>query len=190
MKVLQTSLHDVKLFRPEPKPDDRGWFLRVLSADTYSKEGVDHTRLVQVNQSRSWRRTIRGLHMRRELSEAKLVRCAHGEIFDVVVDLRPWSPTFLRLETFRLDDVEHTQVYIPPGCAHGFQALSEIADVCYHVDAFYDPSLDVAIAWSDPDLGIEWPLDDPILSERDRTALPLAEVRPKLTEWFGSEPPR
>lgn len=189
MKVLDTSLHGVRLIQPEPRPDERGWFVRVFSADAYGDAAIDHTALVQENQSRSRRRTIRGLHTRAALAEAKLVRCAHGEIFDVVVDLRPWSPTFLHVEHFLLDDVAHTQVHIPPGCAHGFQALSEVADVCYRVDAYYDPSLDVAISYCDPELAIPWPLPDPIVSARDAAAPPLAEVKPHLAEWFGLEPP-
>jgi dTDP-4-dehydrorhamnose 3,5-epimerase len=185
MQIHETSLHGVKLIEPEPVSDERGWFLRVFSADRHAEAGIDHTRLVQENQSRSRRRTVRGLHTRSTLSEAKLVRCACGEIFDVVVDLRPWSPTFLQHERFILDDTRHLQVFIPPGCAHGFQALSETADVCYRVDAYYDPALDVAVAWNDPEIGIEWPLRNPIVSQRDRSAPSLDAIRPRLAEWFG-----
>jgi dTDP-4-dehydrorhamnose 3,5-epimerase len=187
VQICDTLLHEVKLIEPNPILDDRGWFMRVFSADIHGSAGIDHTKLVQESQSRSWMRTVRGLHMRRELSEAKLIRCAHGRIFDVVVDLRPWSPSFLKWESFLLDDLRHLQVYIPPGCAHGFQALSEIADVCYRVDAFYDPNLDVGIAWDDPQLGIPWPLEDPILSDRDRNAPPLAQILPHLENWFRQE---
>jgi dTDP-4-dehydrorhamnose 3,5-epimerase len=189
MQIHETSLHGVKLIETESVSDERGWFLRVFSADTYAEAGIDHTRLVQENQSRSRRRTIRGLHTRSTLSEAKLVRCASGQIFDVAVDLRPWSPTFARWERFTLDDRKHLQVYIPPGCAHGFQAMSEVADVCYRVDAYYDPALDVAVAWNDPQIGISWPLPDPILSQRDRSAPSLDEIRHRLPDWFGDTAP-
>jgi len=189
MDIHETSLHGVKLIEPTPIPDERGWFLRVFTADAYAQAGIDHTRFVQENQSRSRRGTVRGLHTRSQLSEAKLVRCARGEVFDVVVDLRPWSPTFLRWERFILDDDRHHQVFIPPGCAHGFQAVSDPADVCYRVDAYYDPALDVALAWDDPDLGVPWPLPDPILSERDQGAPSLKEILPRLTDWFGDSPP-
>lgn len=185
MQIHDTSLHGVRLVQPRPIPDERGWFMRVFSADEHARAGIDHTTLVQENQSRSRRGTIRGLHMRSELSEAKLVRCARGEIFDVVVDLRPWSPTFLRWESFDLDDERHLQVLIPPGCAHGFQVLSDLADVCYRVDAFYDPDLDVALAWDDPELTIPWPLADPVVSERDRKASGLSDIRPMLESWYG-----
>lgn len=183
--IENNTLHGLKIIRPRPIPDERGWFLRVFSADVYGEAGIDHTRLVQENQSRSRRGTIRGLHMRRELSEAKLVRCAHGAVFDVVVDLRPWSPSFLRWEQFRLDDRDQLQIYIPAGCAHGFQALTEVADVCYRVDAFYDPSVEAALAWDDEELAIPWPLADPILSDRDRSAPSLREIRGSLEQWYG-----
>lgn len=189
MEIRDASLHGVKVFHPEVRPDERGFFLRVFDAQLYADAGIDHTGLVQENQSRSRQRTIRGLHARSNLTEAKLVRCIRGEVFDVVVDLRPWSPTFLEWENFTLDDVTHAQIYIPPGCAHGLQALSDMADVGYRVDAYYDPSFDVAISYADPDLAIPWPLDDPVVSERDRAAPKLTEVRDHLTDWYGSEPP-
>jgi dTDP-4-dehydrorhamnose 3,5-epimerase len=189
MVIHETTIHGVKLVEPQPIPDDRGWYMRVFSADIHAQAGIDHTKLVQENQMRSRRRVIRGLHTRTELSEAKLVRCTHGEVFDVVVDLRPWSPSFLSWENFILDDSRNLQVYIPPGCAHGVQALSEIADICYRVDDFYRPELDAAVAWDDPELAIPWPLEDPVLSERDRAAPALSEVRPQLETWYGEREP-
>ncbi len=189
MEVRETTLHGVLVFEPRPVADHRGFFTRTLSADVLARAGIDHTRLVQESQSRSVRRTIRGMHTRRELTEAKLVRCAHGAVLDVVVDVRPWSPTFLRAEGFELDDRAHRQVYLPPGFLHGFQALSETADVVYRMDAFHQPGLDAAVHHADPELGIEWPLADPILSERDATAPPLRDVRPHLVQWYGTEPP-
>jgi dTDP-4-dehydrorhamnose 3,5-epimerase len=129
---------------------------------------------------------VRGLHVRRTLAEAKLVRCARGRVYDVVVDLRPWSPTYRRWESFVLDDVEHRHVFIPPGCAHGFQALTELADVCYHHDAVYDPDVSVAVAWDDPELAIPWPLPNPVLSDADRSAPTLAAVEQELPTWFGT----
>lgn len=189
MLIHETSLHGVKLIEPKPIPDERGWYMRVFSSDIHGQAGIDHTRLVQENQMRSRQRVIRGLHMRSQLSEAKLIRCSHGEVFDVAVDLRPWSPTFLRWEHFMLDDRSNNQVYIPAGCAHGLQAISEVADVCYRVDAFYEPALEAAVSWSDPELGIPWPLADPILSERDRAAPTLEEIKPRLADWYGTHEP-
>lgn len=190
MEIVETSVDGVILFELEAKQrDERGFFLRAFDAELYAAAGIDHTRLVQENQSRSRQRTIRGLHTRSNLSESKLVRCARGEIFDAVVDLRPWSPTFLRWESFTLSDANFRQLWIPPGCGHGFQALSEVVDVCYRVDSPYDPALDVAVSYCDPEIGIPWPLDDPVVSDRDAAAPTLSEIRPHLTDWYGSEPP-
>jgi dTDP-4-dehydrorhamnose 3,5-epimerase len=110
-------------------------------------------------------------------------------VFEVVLDLRPWSPTFLRCETIVLDDRAHRQLWVPPGLVHGFQVTSEEADVCYRMDAAYAPGLDISVAWDDPDLAIAWPLRPPILSARDQAAPRLAEVRPSLENWFGTQPP-
>jgi dTDP-4-dehydrorhamnose 3,5-epimerase len=185
MRFEHTSLPGVILIEPEPILDDRGFFVRVLSADLFAQAGIDHATFVQENQSRSRQRTIRGLHLRAAPGEAKMVRCTAGEVFDVLVDLRPASPTFGRWERFILDDRRHLQLYIPPGVAHGFQALSKDADVCYRHDRFYDAEMDVAVAWNDPEIGIEWPLADPILSARDRNAPRLGDLRPQLEKWFG-----
>jgi dTDP-4-dehydrorhamnose 3,5-epimerase len=186
MLFESTSLPGVVLIESQPILDDRGFFVRVLSADLFAQAGIDHAKFVQENQSRSRQRTIRGLHLRAAPGEAKMVRCTSGEVFDVLVDLRPASPTFARWEHFILDDRRHLQLYIPPGVAHGFQAVSEIADVCYRHDQFYDPSLDVAVAWNDPEIGIDWPLSDPILSTRDHDAPPLSQLKTRLAEWFGT----
>lgn len=189
MDIQLTRLHGVVRIRPAPILDSRGWFTRVFDVDEHARAGIDHTTFVQENQSRSRRGVLRGLHTRSELREAKLVRCARGRVFDVVVDLRPWSPTFCQVEHFTLDDEQHLQILIPPGCGHGFQVVSDEADVCYRVDAAYEPGKDVAIAWDDPELAIPWPLREPIMSERDATAPPLEELRPQLARWFGTSPP-
>ena len=184
--ITETSIPGLLTIRPRPIADERGWFMRSFSAAEYAAAGIDQAALVQENHSRSRRGVLRGLHTRGELREAKLIRAVRGEIFDVVVDLRPGSPTFLQWRSFILDDAAHLQLRIPAGCAHGFQALSDFADVCYKVDAAYDPALDVTIAWDDPELAIEWPLREPVLSDRDRLAPPLSAVREHLGEWFGT----
>ena len=186
LRVHASSIPGVLVFQPEPHADDPGFFVRTLSADVLGQAGIDHSRFVQENQSRSRRGALRGLHLRADGGEAKLVRCSHGQVFDVVVDLRPSLPTFGRWESFVLDDVEHLHLHAPRGCAHGFQVLSEVADTCYHHDQFYDPALDEAVAWNDPDIGIRWPLPDPTLSERDRSAPQLRHIRAQLDEWFGA----
>ena len=150
---------------------------------------MDASCFVQENQSRSRRGTLRGLHCRRELTEGKLVRCARGRVFEAIVDLRPWSPTFLAQEHLVLDDRDHRQVFVPPGCAHGFLVLSGWADICYRHDDVYQPTLEVGVRWDDPDLAIPWPEVPSTLSERDRHLPVLAEVRGLLAGWFGSEAP-
>jgi dTDP-4-dehydrorhamnose 3,5-epimerase len=182
------SLQDVLVLEPEPFHDARGFFVRTMSAAALRDAGLDYTRFVEESQSRSVRRVVRGLHGRAALSEGKLVRCARGEIFEVVLDLRPWSATFLRWDSMLLDDATHRQVWIPPGFVHGFQALSEYADVCYRMDAVHEPSLDVTVAFDDPELAIPWPLAHPIVSDRDRSAPSLAETRLRLDDWFGAAP--
>lgn len=183
------SLQDLLVLEPVPIPDERGFFVRTMSAEVLHGSGIDPASFVQENQSRSCHRTLRGLHFRRELRERKVVRCARGEVFAVVVDLRPWSATFGRWEHVGLDDRDHRQVVVPAGCGFGFQVLSDWADVCYKHDATYAPELDGSLAWNDPDLRIPWPFADPILSQRDRTAPTLAEIRPFLASWFGDRPP-
>jgi len=188
MQIEPWSLQDVVLFRSESFEDHRGFFLRTMSASTLAEAGLDHRAFVEESQSRSRGGVLRGLHGRAALSEGKLVRCARGEIFEVVLDLRPTSSTFLEWDSLVLDDRSNLQVWIPPGFVHGFQVISDEADVCYRMDAIHEPELDIAVAWDDPDLGIDWPIADPILSERDRSAPSLAALRPQLDEWFT--PPR
>ncbi len=160
-----------------------------MSADILELAGIDPGSFVQENQSRSRRGTLRGLHMRRELRESKVVRCARGTIFEAVVDLRPWSPTFGQWQSFTLDDIDHRQIFVPAGCAHGFQVISDWADVCYKHDAYYAPDLEAALAWNDPELRIPWPIARPILSPRDAGAPQLSMLRSSLAQWFGSEAP-
>jgi dTDP-4-dehydrorhamnose 3,5-epimerase len=185
-RVRPATLRDVLVVEPEPIRDDRGFFVRTLDAATLRAAGVDPTAFVQENQSRSRRGTLRGLHGRSRLEESKLVRCARGSIFEVVVDLRPWSETFGKWESFTLDDEEHREVYVPAGCVHGFLALTDEVDVCYHHDAVYDPTLEIAVRWDDPDLSIAWPERSPSLSARDRDAPALADVRDRLGDWYGT----
>ena len=176
MQVTTTSVHGLLVFTPTPHRDERGFFSRTFDAEIAHAHGVDPHRFSQDSISRSARGVIRGLHLRSGKGEAKLVRCSYGAVFDVVVDLRPDSPTFLEWQSFELRDDTCRSIYIPAGCAHGFQALSEPADVAYRIDRPHDPTEDVAIAFDDPQLGIPWPLPPTLVSERDRTALPLSTV--------------
>lgn len=162
------------LFRPIPHADERGFFSRTFDADVARAAGLDPAAFAQDSISRSARGVIRGLHTRRGSGEAKLVRCSYGVVFDVVVDLRAASPTFRNWESFELRDTEQTSLYVPAGCAHGFQALTDPADVSYRIDRPHDPAEDVSIAYDDPELAIPWPAPVTVMSRRDRRALPLA----------------
>jgi dTDP-4-dehydrorhamnose 3,5-epimerase len=174
MKVTPVAqIAGVLLFEPTPHVDERGFFSRTFDADVAREAGVDPCGFAQDSLSRSARGVIRGLHLRSGRGEAKLVRCSYGAIFDVVVDLRQESPTYLNWASFELRDTEQTSLFIPAGCAHGFQALTEPADVSYRIDRPHDPSEDVSIAFDDPELGIEWPLPVSIMSRRDHDARSL-----------------
>jgi dTDP-4-dehydrorhamnose 3,5-epimerase len=164
------------LFEPAPHVDERGFFSRTFDAEVMRGAGLDPDAFVQDSISRSRAGVVRGLHVRRGKGEAKLVRCSYGAIFDVVVDLRHDSPTYLHWESFELRDDEQVSLYVPAGCAHGFQARTDPADVSYRIDRWHDPAEDVSIAFDDPELGIPWPLPVTAMSPRDRQAAPLAEA--------------
>lgn len=168
------------LFQPTPHVDERGFFSRTFDAAVAMAAGIDPASFVQDSLSRSGRGVVRGLHLRSGAGEAKLVRCSYGAIFDVVVDLRPESPTYRNWESFELRDTEQTSLYVPSGCAHGFQALTEPADMSYRIDRAHDPAEDVTIAFDDPELGIPWPLPVHAMSQRDRQAPPLSAVLERL----------
>ena len=164
------------LFRPTPHVDARGFFSRTFDAAVMRTAGIDPGAFVQDSLSRSARGVLRGLHLRGGQGEAKLVRCSYGAVFDVIVDLRPGSPTYRNWESFELRDAEQVSLYVPAGCAHGFQALTDPADVSYRIDREHDPSEDVTIAHDDNELGIPWPLPVTGMSQRDRLAPSLSAV--------------
>jgi dTDP-4-dehydrorhamnose 3,5-epimerase len=168
------------LFTPAPHVDERGFFCRTFDAEIAHAAGIDPAAFAQDSLSRSIRGVVRGLHVRRGAGEAKLVRCSYGAVFDVIVDLRPGSPTYRNWESFELRDSNQASLYVPAGCAHGFQALTEPADVSYRIDRPHDPAEDVSIAFDDPELAIPWPLPVTIRSERDRQAPSLATAEKLL----------
>jgi dTDP-4-dehydrorhamnose 3,5-epimerase len=177
--VLPTELEGTVLLEPAVHADARGFFLETFRRDLWGEHGVD-VDVVQHNHSRSARGTLRGLHFQTEPGQAKIVRCARGRIFDVAVDLRRDSTTYGRWEGQLLDDESHRQLYVPIGFAHGFVVLSEVADVAYLCSSVYDPATEAGIAWNDPTVGVEWPVPDPLVSERDRGAPTLAEIAETL----------
>ena len=164
------------LFQPAPHVDERGFFSRTFDADVARDAGVNPDGFAQDSLSRSARGVIRGMHIRSGTGESKLVRCSYGAIFDVIVDLRPGSPTYLNWASFELRDTEQASLYVPAGCAHGFQALTDPADVSYRIDRPHDPREDVSIAFDDPELAIPWPLPVTMMSHRDRAAESLASA--------------
>ncbi|HEY8808811.1 MAG TPA: dTDP-4-dehydrorhamnose 3,5-epimerase [Solirubrobacterales bacterium] len=174
-RVLETKLDGVVLLEPEVHGDARGFMVETYRRDGWAELGID-VEFVQHNHSRSSRGTLRGLHFQTEPGQAKLVRCPRGKIFDVAVDLRPDSPSYGQWEGHELNDETHRQLFVPVGFGHGFAVLSDIADVTYLLSSIYDPATEAGIAWDDPDVGVEWPVAKPLLSERDRQASRLCEV--------------
>ena len=162
------------LFEPTPYVDERGFFSRTFDRAVVRSAGIDPDGFEQDSVSRSARGVLRGMHLRSGRGEAKLVRCSYGRVFDVIVDLRPGSPTKGNQKHIELSGDTQVTLYVPAGCAHGFQALTDPADVSYRIDRPHDPAEDVAIAWDDPELAIPWPLPPAMLSERDRQAPLLA----------------
>jgi dTDP-4-dehydrorhamnose 3,5-epimerase len=180
MRTLPTSLAGLLHIEPAVHGDHRGFFAETFRADAWTDAGID-VAFVQDNHSRSHRGTLRGLHFQTAPGQAKLVRCARGAIFDVVVDLRRGSPTFGGWEGFVLDDESMRQLFLPIGFAHGFCVTSEVADVVYKCSSYYDSATEAGIAYDDPAIGIEWPTGvEPIVSERDTTAPRLADVADAL----------
>jgi dTDP-4-dehydrorhamnose 3,5-epimerase len=171
MVVIDTRLPGVKIIEPKTHGDARGFFLETFSLQRYREEAGITLPFVQDNHSRSRRRVLRGLHAQRRSPQGKLVRCARGEVFDVAVDIDPASSTFGQWVGVTLSDENHRQVWIPPGYAHGFLVLSEEADFEYKCTDYYRPDDEIGVLWNDPDIGIEWPLADPLLSAKD-AALP------------------
>ena len=180
MERLDTRLDGLVLLAPAAHRDLRGFFMETFRADAWAEAGVD-AEFVQDNHSRSRRGTLRGMHFQTSPGQAKLLRCARGAILDAVVDLRRGSPTFGAWEAHVLDDEVAHQLYVPIGFAHGFCVLSEEADVVYRCSSYFDAATEAQLAYDDPDVGIEWPADvEPIVSERDRTAPRLADIKDEL----------
>ncbi len=175
MKVCSTALPEVLVVEPEVFQDKRGFFLETYHARKYAEMGIPAV-FVQDNHSRSQHNTLRGLHAQGRHPQGKLVRVIQGEIFDVAVDIRPVSATFGRWVGVWLSAQNFRQVYVPPGFAHGFCVLSESAEVVYKCTDFHDPADEIGIVWNDPEIGIAWPVAEPILSDKDRRAPRLAEV--------------
>ena len=166
MRVIETTLAGVRLLEPTVFRDDRGLFLETFRADRFAAAGIPDN-FVQDNHSRSLRGTLRGLHWQWRKPQAKLVRVVNGSIFDVVVDVRRGSPTFGRWLGFEMSADRFTQLYVPVGFAHGFCVTSEVADVEYKCSDVYDPQGEAGLIWNDPAVGVDWPIETPLLSPKD-----------------------
>ncbi len=175
MQTQELSLLEVKKFTLKTYADERGFFRETFRSFPYSALGITCD-FVQDNHSMSKRGVIRGMHFQRSPGQAKLVTVVCGKIFDVVVDVRSTSPTFGKWEGVMLDGALGEQLWIPVGFAHGFCVLSEEAHVCYKVSSLYNENEEQTFSYNDPFVGIEWPCEDPLLSEKDRRAKSLQEV--------------
>ncbi len=179
MRFAATDLPGVLVVEPLVHRDARGFFLESFHSAKFAAAGIDVT-FVQDNHSSSVRNTLRGLHLQRTNPQGKLIRVIEGEIWDVAVDVRPDQPTFARWTATTLSAANFRQLYVPPGFAHGFCVLSDRAQVEYKCTTLYDPADEIGIAFDDPDIGIPWPVMEPILSERDTRHPRLKDVRARL----------
>ena len=178
LEIESLELSEVLLLRPQVFGDERGFFMEAWNERALNDAVGATIPFVQDNHSRSMRGVLRGLHYQLSPAQGKLVRVAIGKIFDVAVDIRRSSPQFGQWVGAELSAENKHQLWIPPGFAHGFLVLSESADVLYKATTYYDPPSDRSILWNDPDIGIDWPLDgvEPLLSDKDRTAMRLAQA--------------
>jgi len=176
MKITTTAIPGVLLITPKVFGDSRGFFLESFHAARYAEAGIPSS-FVQDNHSRSAKGVLRGLHFQKQYPQGKLVYVTIGTVFDVAVDIRKDSPTFGQWVGVTLSADEHQQFYIPPGFAHGFCVLSDTADFHYKCTDYYHPEDEGSLRWDDPDIGIQWPLTDPILSTKDANAGYLLTLR-------------
>jgi len=175
MKVKKTNIEDILIIEPDIFEDDRGYFMEMHQQQRY--DGLLNNRVfVQDNLSFSKKHALRGLHFQNKHPQAKLIQVISGEIFDVAVDIRQGSPTFGKWEGETLSETNRLQFFIPEGFAHGFCVLSETAHVSYKCTDIYYPEDDNGIVWSDPDIGIDWPITAPILSEKDKKLPTLSSL--------------
>ncbi len=179
MRALSTAIPGVVIVEPVVHGDSRGFFLETYHAQKHAALGIPGP-FVQDNHSRSVGGTVRGLHLQLSRPQGKLIRVVQGEVFDVAVDVRRGSPHFGKWVGVELSADNFRQLYVPPGFAHGFSVLSPMAEVVYKCTDFYEPSDELGVAWNDPALAINWGVEQPILSDRDRRHLPLNALLDRL----------
>jgi dTDP-4-dehydrorhamnose 3,5-epimerase len=178
MEVMKTEIDGVLIIAPKVFEDPRGFFMETFNRLRYEEAGIGEV-FCQDNMSFSCKNTLRGLHYEYPHEQAKLVQVLQGEILDVAVDLRRGSPTFGRTVTATLSERNRRQMFIPKGFAHGFCVLSETALFCYKCSDFYAPECDRGVLWSDPSVGIHWPIKDPLLSAKDEGLPLLKDIPPE-----------
>jgi dTDP-4-dehydrorhamnose 3,5-epimerase len=185
MKVKETKLVGVLVLEPDVFSDERGFFLETWNSARYENAGIEGT-FVQDNISFSKRGVLRGLHFQYPQSQGKLIQILSGEVVDIAVDIRVGSPTFGHWVSEVLSDANHRQIYIPPGFAHGYCVTSETAIFSYKCTDYYNPETENGIIWNDPDLNIDWPIKEPILSPKDKEYPRLKDFQPDKLPNFGS----
>ena len=176
MEVIQTEIPDVKIVQPKIYGDDRGFFLETFEQKRYQEMLGINLNFVQDNHSRSQKDVLRGLHFQTKNPQGKLVRVVRGKVFDVAVDIRKDSKTYGKWIGVVLSEDNKTQLWIPPGLAHGFLVLSDIADFEYKCTNYYDPTSEACLHWNDPTVNIKWAISNPILSEKDKLGKTLKEL--------------
>ncbi|WP_261844981.1 dTDP-4-dehydrorhamnose 3,5-epimerase [Aliamphritea ceti] len=177
MNVLKTSIQDAVIIEPKVFGDDRGFFLETFRENRYAELIGSELSFVQDNHSRSSKGVLRGLHFQHKRPQGKLVRVVRGEVFDVAVDIRRDSPTYGQWEGVILTEDNKRQFWVPPGLAHGFLVLSDVADFEYKCTDYYDPLDEGCLSWDDPTVGVEWPVvDQPLLSSKDLLGKRLADL--------------
>jgi len=177
MNVIKTKLQGCVIIEPTVFGDERGFFLETFQAQKYADLAGINLPFLQDNHSRSSKGVLRGLHFQKKSPQGKLVRVVRGEVYDVALDIRKGSPTFGEWEAVVLSEENKRQFWVPPGFAHGFLVLSESADFEYKCTEYYDPSDEGSVLWNDPDLRIPWPLENPILSDKDAKAQKLSNLK-------------
>lgn len=182
MKIIPTHLSGLLLVEPEVHGDSRGFFLESWHKEKYAKHGID-VDFVQDNHSRSSKNVLRGLHYQLDKPQGKLIRVTSGVVFDVAVDIRLGSPTFGQWESVELSGENKRQLYIPPGFAHGFCVTSESADFLYKCTEYYSPESEHGILWNDPEIGIEWPDENFIISDKDSKCKSLKDMTDYLPSY-------
>lgn len=176
MQIFETKIQGIKVIHPKVINDNRGYFFETFQKERYQKMLGINYEFVQDNYSRSFKNVLRGLHFQENNVQGKLLRVVQGEVFDVAVDIRENSPTFGQWVGMILSAENNKQLWIPPGFAHGFLVLSDIADFEYKCTNFYDPHSERCLLWNDPTINISWPISNPILSDKDKLGKSLQEL--------------